>query len=317
MIRITSNTLATRLTDELDRLSSTQTRLTQELASGRRLFDASDDVPATGRVMSYESEKRSLQQYERNSQRALTNINVSSSALTSIHDLASKIFNIAPTAAASGDPSQIKALASQIDGLLEQAVSMANTQVSGTYLFGSSASDTAPFTVDRDTTTGRITAVHYSTANGAADPAPTIAISESAEVATSTSGTENQQLEKSLNDIVALRDAVDYLSARTAANDQLGMATARATITSTQNWLGDDEDGVETMISTLAVSKLRITTTQEQNSTRYNQLADLSSSETAIDTAETAVKYKMAMNAYEAALQAGSQLFQKSLLDYI
>jgi flagellar hook-associated protein 3 FlgL len=303
MMRITSNTLASRLTDDLTRLSNTQTRLTQELASGRRLFDASDDVPATGRVMSYESEKRSLQQYERNAQRGLTNINVSTSSLESIQKIAGQIFNIAPAAAESGDPSQNAAFASQIDGLLEQAVSMANTQVSGTYLFGSKVNDTAPFTVDRDVTTGRITAVHYSIAAGAADPAPQIAISESAQVATTTGGTENQQLESFFNNLVALRDAV--------ASDN------EANITTYQNTLGDDEDRLTTMLSTLAVSKLRITTTQEQNSTRFNQLADLSAGETEINTADTAVKYKAALSSYEAALQAGSQMFQKSLLDYI
>ena len=303
MIRITSNTLASRLTDELTRLSNSKTRLTQELASGRRLFDASDDVPATGRVMSYESEKRSLQQYERNAQRGLTNIAVSTSTLTSIQSMASQIFNLAPAAAASGDISQNQSFASQIDGLLEQAVSMANTQVSGTYLFGSKVTDTQPFTVDRDATTGRITAVHYSTAAGAADPAPQIAISESAQVATSTSGTQNQELEAFFNNIVSLRDAVEVDN--------------EAAITTFQNTLGDDEDRLTTMLSTLAVSQLRIKTTQEQNSTRFNQLADLSAGETEINTAETAVKYKTAMNAYEAALQAGSQLFERSLLDYI
>ena len=150
MIRITSNTLAARLTSDLSRLSSNQSRLSQEMASGKRLVDASDDVPATGRVMGYESEKRQLQQFERNAKIGLTDIAVSTTALNSIKDIANQVFNLAPAAAASGDPNQYGAIANQINGLLEQATSMANTQVSGNYLFGAQATASAPFSVTRN-----------------------------------------------------------------------------------------------------------------------------------------------------------------------
>ena len=299
MMRITSNTLATQLSDDLTRLSSAQTRLTQQLAAGRRLFDASDDVPATGRVMSYDSEKRALQQYERNSQRALTNIAVSTTTLQSISKIANQIFNIAPAAAASGDLSQNAAFASQIDGLIEQAVSFANTQISGTYLFGSRQTDTPPFTVTRNAD-GQIDTVSYAGDNGAA---PTISVSESADVATTTSGAENTQLRAFLENLVHLRDAVH--------DDN------EPQITAFQNILGDDEDRITTMLSTLSISQLRIKTSQEQNSTRFNQLADLSASETEINTADVAIQLQSSSRAYEAALKAGANLLQKSLLDYL
>jgi len=313
MMRITSNTLASQLSDDLTRLSSTQTRLTQQLAAGRRLFDASDDVPATGRVMSYDSEKRALQQYERNSLRGLTTIAVSTASLESINKIANQIFNIAPTATASGDASQIDAFASQIDGLIEQAVSMANTQVSGTYLFGSRQTDTPPFTITRSAD-GQIDTVSYVGDNAAA---PTISVSESADVATTTSGTDNQQLATFFTNLVELRKAVDDLGTQTTANNQAGMATARATITTRQNTLGDHEDSITTMLSTLSISQLRIKTSQEQNSTRFNQLADLSDSETEINTADIAIQLQASNRAYESALKAGANLLQKSLLDYL
>ena len=313
MMRITSNTLATQLSDDLTRLSSTQTRYTQQLASGRRLFDASDDVPATGRVMSYDSEKRALQQYERNSLRGLTTIAVGTASLESINKIANQIFNIAPAATASGDASQIDAFGSQIDGLIEQTVSQLNTQISGTYIFGSRRTDTPPFTVTRNAD-GQIDTVSYVGDNAAA---PTISVSESADVATTTRGTENIQLRDFLNNLVALRQAVDDLSTATTANNQAGMAAARAAITTRQNTLGDDEDSITTMLSTLSISQLRIKTSQEQNSTRFNQLADLSDSETEINTADIAIQLQASNRAYESALKAGANLLQKSLLDYL
>ena len=300
MLRVTSNTLATRLTTDLTRLSSTQSRLTQQMATGRRLLEASDDVPATGRVMSYDSEKRALQQYERNAQRALTNIAVSSTALGSIKSITNQVFNLAPAAASSGDPDAQSALATQIDGLLEQVFSLANSQVSGTYLFGSQETAAAPFSATRDPATNRITNVTYL---GSPDPAAEVAVSENASVATLNSGAQNQELATLLNNLSDLRDAV-------LANDKAAMATY-------QNAIGDDESNVVNMISTLSTSQFRIKTTQEQNTIRFNQLAELSGNETEIDLAETIIKYQSAERSYEAALKAGSNLLQQSLLDYI
>jgi flagellar hook-associated protein 3 FlgL len=299
MIRITSNTLATRLTSDLTRLSSTQSRLTQEMASGKQLIDASDDVAATGRVMNYESEKRALQQYERNAQRGLTNVNVSTTALESIHSIASGVFNLAPSAAASGDPSEQTVLANQIDGQLEQAVSLANTQIAGTYLFGSQETATVPFSATRDVN-GKITGITY---NGDTGTAPEIDISENASVATLNSGAQNQQLESFLNNLVKLRDAVSL-------DDKTGIANY-------QNALGDDENNIVSMTGTLSTAQFRIKSTQEQNSTRFNQIANLANGDTDIDLAETIIKYQSAERSYNAALQAGSKLLNQSLLDYI
>lgn len=300
MIRITSNSLATSLTADLARLSSNQTRLTQQMASGKRLSDASDDVPATGRVMNYESEKRMLQQFERNAQRAVTDIAVSTTALTSIKQIANQIFNLAPAASASGDPSQHAAIATQINGLIEQTVSLANTQVNGNYLFGAQETATAPFTPARDPATGQITGVTY---GGTAGAAPVIDVSEGAQVATTNSGVQNLELESFLNNLVALRDAV-------AVND-------KPAIQATQNTLGDDEDNIVNMASTLATSQFRVEVTRTQNTTRFNQLANLSSTETDIDLAETIIKYQTSDRSYQAALQAGAKMMQNSLLDYL
>ena len=300
MIRITSSTLASRLTSDLTRLSSTQSRLTQQMASGKRLSEASDDVPATGRVMSYESEKRMLQQYERNAQRGLTNIAVSTTTLTSIRQLASKAFNLAPTASSSGDPAQHTALATQLDGYLEQVLSLANTQVNGNYLFGAEETGSAPFSATRDATTGRISSVTYTGTTGAA---PQIDVSEGARVATTTSGAQNEDLETFLNHLVQLRDAV-------AAGDK----TATNSI---QNLLGDDEDNMVDTLSSLATSQYRIEVTRTQNATRFNQLANLSDGESNINLAETIIQFQSAERSYSAALQAGSKMFQQSLLDYI
>lgn len=306
MIRITSQTLAARLTDDLGRLSTNQSRLTQQMATNSRLTEASDDVPATGRVMTYESEKRALQQYERNAQRALTNIKVSTTALDSIKSIGSTVFNLAPTASASGDPDLQASIAVQMNGLVEQALSLANNQVNGSYLFGSKETSTLPFLATRDAN-GKLTGVTYQGYQGTPTDvdgaAPEIAISENAQVPTTTNATENKELAAFLNNLIGLRDAVE-------TND-------KTNIDARQRTLGDEVDSIVNMQSALTAAQFRITSTQEQNKTRFTQIADLSSADTEIDLAETIVKYQTSERSYQAALQAGSKLMQRSLLDYI
>ena len=304
MMRITSNSVAANLVAELDRLSSEQSRLTQEMATGRRLLDPNDDVAATGRVMSYNSQQAALRQYESNSQRALTNLSISTTALNALKDAASSAFNIGPSAMASGDPTAQATYASQLNGQLEQALSLANQQLNGSYLFGAAANTQAPFTATRNAQS-QITSIAYNAAGlpGANGAALKVAVDENTTVATTTSGAENQQILTFLNNLVSLRDNV-------TANNQAGMQTA-------QNAIDTDENNIVGMLGNLAASQVRVKSIQTQNASRFNQLVDLSSSDTEADQAQVILQYKASVKSYESALQAGSNLMQKSLLDYI
>lgn len=301
-MRITANTLTERLMTQLDRLSNEQSRLTQEMASGKRLHEASDDVPATSRVMAYESEKRSLRQYQQNGNIATTQIGIAATGIASLRKIASEAFNIGPAASMSGDPGTRLGLSTQLNAMIEQAYSLANTQVNGTYLYGAQANNTAPFTATRDVN-GRITAVAYTTAAGATSSSISVDVSESLQVNVSTSGTENAQLEDFINHMVALRDAV-------IADNKPGIASA-------QNLVGDDDDLMVAMQSALTAGQTRVELARAQNQTRFNSLSDLSAKDTDADLAETIVKFQNSQRAYEAALKAGSQVAGQSLLDFI
>lgn len=301
-MRITANTLTDRLITQLDRLTNEQSRLTQEMASGKRLRDASDDVPATSRVMGYESEKRALRQFEQNGRIANTQISVGATGIASLRKVAGEAFNIGPAAAMSADPGTRLGLATQLNAMIDQAFSLANSQVNGVYLYGAQANDTAPFTATRNGA-GQITAVTYSAAPGAAGAAATVDISESLQVQVGTSGTENAQLRDFINHLVALRDAV-------TAGNNAGIQTA-------QNAIGDDDDLMVAMQSALTASQTRIELAGKQNQTRFDSLADLSSKDTDADLAETIMRFQSSQRAYEAALKAGAQVQGNSLLDYI
>jgi flagellar hook-associated protein 3 FlgL len=298
-MRITANTLVDRLVLDLNRLSGDQARYSQILSSGRKLIDPSDNPSATGRVMGYESEKRMLQQFDRNAARAVQNIAVSSTHLEGLRKIAGEAFNLAPAASLTGDPQLRATYRDQLNGYLEQALQIANGQLNGSYLFGAAATDAAPFTATRDAQ-GRITSVAYVGAAG--DPAA-INVAEGARVLAATTGTENAQLAAFLNSLVQLRDAV-------GAADPAGMTTH-------QNAVGDAQDNILGMLGNLTVAQFRTEVTREQNTVRFNQLANLSARETEADMADTIMRLKQSETSYQAAIQAGARLMSQSLLDYI
>ena len=183
-------------------------------------------------------------------------------------------------------------------------MSLAIQQLNGTYLFAAAANTQAPFTATRNAQ-GQITAIQYNAASlpGANGAPPQVAVDESTNVSTTTSGTENQQLNTFLNNLISLRDAI-------TANNQAGMQTA-------QNSIDTDENNIVGMLGNLTASQFRVTSIQTQNASRFNQLANLTSADNEADQAQTILQYKANVKAYESALQAGSNLMQKSLLDYV
>lgn len=86
------------------------------------------------------------------------------------------------------------------------------------------------------------------------------------------------------------------------------------------NRIGDVDDGMETILSTLAVigsRSGRLTMTKSQNESVEVNLAELQSNNDTVDMAETVIRLKEAQNILEAALGAGSRVIPTSLFDFL
>lgn len=137
------------------------TRLQEEVSTGNRVNFASDDPVAADQIMSLNSESQSLTTYAGNLGSVLTNMQQTSSSLTDIDNAlvqAQQLLSEASTATSS--VTNDRAIGQEINSLLEQVVSSANTQSDNQYLFGGSSSLTPPYSVQRDSS-GAIISVTY------------------------------------------------------------------------------------------------------------------------------------------------------------
>jgi len=136
------------------------TRLQEQASTGSRINRVSDDPSSAYRVMGLNTEQRTLDNYTDNLSEIVSLLDLSS---TVIQQIASSLTEtrVRLTQIAGGIYSEDarQRTAEGINDILEQIVSLANTQHMGQYLFGGGDTTTAPYLVER--TNGRITSVTY------------------------------------------------------------------------------------------------------------------------------------------------------------
>lgn len=297
-MRIASSTVSDNIVRQIQNLGSQQARLQSTVASGQRITNPDDDPAAVSRVINLESERRSLEQFQRNAERALEVSQASFSGLQQIKKLSDRATEIGTLGAGAISPDSLDAYAAEIDQLLEQAVQLGNTKFRNDYIFAGTAVDAAPFTATRDAS-GEITSATYSGNSTQA----AIALSESSSIAPGSTGATNTGIGDFINQLVSLRDAL--------------RAGNTATIQSTQANLLASEDVLVDALSAHGAVQMRIEVNQTQQKERAENLEKLVSAEADGDLPSAIVKLNQTQVAYQAALQSASNIMRLSLLDYL
>ncbi len=297
-MRIPNNNFSGTLVSQLQSLTARQTALQNQVATGQRITDPSDDPAAIARVLRLQGEKREIQQFARNNDRSLNVSQSSFSAVEQLKHVSDRAGELAVLSTGTTSPDAFRAYGAETDQMLEQSLQTANTKYAGEHLFGGTKSNTAPFTATRDAA-GKITAITY---GGAASGAE-IRISEGAKLSPFTSGAENQKLADFLNNLVGLRDAMQ--------------GGGSAAVQAVRPALETSENDFLVTLSGIGAKQSRLEADRGQNEARFVELERLTAAETDVDIPSTVVKLTQSQTAYQAALQSGSKILQMSLLDYI
>jgi len=144
-MRIATSTIYDNQTSQIDTLVAQQQQYGAEASSGKQLNAPSDDPTQIAQDLEVRTSIAQENQGSTNVQNAsaqLTTVDGALSTLTSVMQSARSI----AVQAGSGfmNSTQMQALASQVDGLLQQAVGVANTKYAGKYVFSGSANPTSP-----------------------------------------------------------------------------------------------------------------------------------------------------------------------------
>jgi len=297
-MRITNNMVTTTVLAELQQLDSQQSSLQAEVSSGLAVTQPSDNPGVFGQVIQEEGQSNQLAQFNQNSTQALSVANASYagiSSLTQIYDRATQLATLGNGTLGSAANA---GYSDELDQLIQQAVTVANSQSDGNYLYAGTAVDTPPFTTTTNSN-GDITAVTYVGNNSQT----AIPLSATSSVSPSTSGATNSGVAAMINNMIAVRDALN-------SGDSAALATASTN-------LNNSEGTLSTAAADNGAVQLRIQSEQTQEQSTATEVSSLISSQTDANLPTTITQLNQAQLAYQAAMETAVKVMQLSLTDYI
>ena len=284
----------------LDRIKARADKAQQQISSGHRISAASDDPERLGSILSTGAELERVTQVSQNLDRVKGEVDTSEQSLES----AVKMLEQANTIGLSGASSPKSAtersmMADQVQGILEQMVSLADTTQAGRYLFSGDSEQTAPYQVDLTQPNG-VTAYAGSASTRRVEDASgqTFAVGLTADEIFDAPGD------------ASVFGALNQLRVALKANDAAGVQAVLPKLTAAQNQLnvelarsGNMQNTVNSSIDFAQKKKLSLTTA-------LSALADT-------DIVEAAMESQSAALEQQASMSARAMIPRKSLFDYL
>ena len=146
------------LAGPLDQTQATQQQLTEELSSGVRVTSIGQDPVAAAQNVQLLNQIQRDDSFTQTTSLAQGQLQVTDAALGSVVSQLNQAISLA-TEANNGtlNSSDLKSISSEIAGLRDEVLSLANTNYQGQYVFGGSQTATTPFTINNTTTPATVT----------------------------------------------------------------------------------------------------------------------------------------------------------------
>jgi len=296
--RITSQMVTTTVMENIDSGLSALQRTTEELSSGKKIAEASDNPYGASQVIDLQSQLDGLASYSSNVQEGTAWTSVTNGALSNMQEVTQKVRELVVQASSSGQSqSTLNDLANEVDQLAEQIKQDANSQYAGQYVFSGTATNTAPYQGASDTYKG-----NEGTIARAIGPSSSVTINSNV---ASVLGNGKESGDGKLLDVLRTISA-DMRSGSTEAlsnADLTNLDTNMHALTSLQGSAGVVTDQLQ-------MASGRIESLQESVSA---SLAGVDG----VNIAEASVAYSNEQAAYTAALHSGAIIVQESLLNFL
>jgi flagellar hook-associated protein 3 FlgL len=292
MTRITDSMTSRNVLADIQNVQQKLTTTTDRLSSGKQITQPSDDPFGTSRALLYRGELAANNQYQTNTNQATAWLNSTDTALSSISSDAGRASDLL-LEGANGSMSQTDkdAIADELDQLADSIKTAGNTQYAGSYVFSGTATQTQPFSV------------------GGADTYAGNAQTISREIGQSVTMPVNVTGDTVVSPVLAAirQAAVDLRTGGTPGNlgttDLKALDAATDTISETQAVVGARQNR-------LAAAGSRL---QQLNVAQSQQLSGVEDA----DMAQTMIDFSTQSAVYQAALKAGANLIQPSLMNFL
>ena len=306
-MRITQRSLATTSLQGLNRNMDAIAKLQQQLTSGKTINKPSDDPTGTNAAMQTRQEMAGATQYARNISDGLGVLNQTDSTLQNMITQVHVVRDRTVLASNSGTMSQAsrQAIATEVSGLRESLLGLANTAVQGKPIFGGITGGATAY----DATTGAY--VGYGGTEAVDAVHVTRQISEADSVRVDITGPEafgetDPARTPPTRDLFAIvGDIADHT---VNAPDQLAKDLADLDVALNRMLKAASDIGTRTN---------RIETAKQVNTDLQLTLQSRSADIENVDLARTMMNLQMQQTGYEAALGATAKALQPTLLDFL
>jgi len=300
--RITTEMITGSMLNDINSSQAAMDRSQAELSSGKTILQASDNPYGASRAIALQSQLDGLGSYANNVQDGISWENTAGGALSNINDVAQRVRELLVQASSGIDnQSDLNNIATEVDQLTETVKQDANTQYAGQYIFSGTLTETPPYQPGAtDAYQG-----DAGTVTRAIGPGSSVTVSTDI---SSLLGSGQGSGDGKLLDV--LRTISEHLRGGTtedknalSSTDLKGIDANVATLTQLQAGAGAVDAQLQSAAS--RIEDLQNTTTQILSNTQDAELA------------KTSINYSNQQAAYDAALRAGANIVQMSLLEFL
>ncbi|MGZ8938651.1 MAG: flagellin N-terminal helical domain-containing protein [Limisphaerales bacterium] len=310
-MRVTSNSYSENLVSHFHTLARRQLNLQDQIATGQRIQNASDDPFAAQQILQLRDESVANSQYQKNIGTHQEFAQVTHGAMRNLQKVLDRAQEIAFTIDSLDSPEDRTAYAAEVNGLLEHAVQkLGNAQHRGEFLMAGTKTDTKPFTITEDAS-GKITGVTFiGTSNTAeSEIAPGVLVSSRVPGENRTTG------ERGL--FADAQAGADIFAHLIALRDQIASGDLTTLQTTTRDQLKADEENVLFHMAKNGALQSRLenslSSAKDENLAIEHQISNRAD----VDLAEAIVRLNQQQTNYQAALQSAGSIMDLSLLNFI
>jgi flagellar hook-associated protein 3 FlgL len=272
-------------------IDKTQTRI----ASGKKILAPSDDPVAASTGIELEAEKSLNDRYKKNLEKLKTVGGFYDTSINSMNDLLTRAKEISITQASDTmDASTRLSANEEIKGIIEQFVTIGNTKVGNSYIFGGKKSNIKPFTIDVD---------YNVTFNGSSD-VDSVYIDKGTKEDAGMSG--ESVFISDTNIFTVLKDLSDALD----GNDLTGIRSAIDTIDLTL-------DKTQTNLARAGTYMSRVENYIGHKETRDLNITESLSQAMDIDMTQAVTDFNSLSTAYEAMLYSMAKVQNLTIMNYL
>jgi flagellar hook-associated protein 3 FlgL len=311
-MRVSSSSFPDSFIYETNQLQNQQNTLQTEASTGLTFTTPGDNPAGMTQALELQADSSETTQYQNNITQLTNSATTSYDALNGLQTLISQASTIAAGVDSTTSTQQLNSDATEIGGIIQQALQLANTQDSnGNYIYGGTNVSSPPFVASTDAD-GNVTGVTYqgNTSVASSEIAPGVTVSAQT-LGANTTGTGPRGL------ITDTRSGADLFNHLISLQNDLTSGNASAVTSTDVPNLSKDEANIAYQVGSNGVVQSTLTNTNDVATQQATNLTTQMSNLTDANLSTTLTQLQQTETSYQAALESGVQVMQISLVDFL